>query len=173
VQTITVPVTTANTKYEASDHVTGTSLINPPNGFVKFDGDKFVELNPGFRTQISAGFFEAYIDGCGGLRTSENNATSRGGVPPNVVQSTSAKAITQSGFRVFPNPAEKLLNISMPPEEGSIEQVLILDALGNTIRRQLGLSKSASIDISTISRGTYFIVVRTQLNEYKASFVKQ
>ncbi len=173
IQTITAPVSTPNIKYEASDHVTGSSVINPPNGFVKFDGAKYVELNPGFRTQITTGYFDAYIDGCGGLRMSEkgvNNIMSKvestDSIPPD-------HAIRLAEFKVYPNPANDILYINIPDENDPILQVSVWDVLGKKVSNKSNLPYQSSIDISRFPKGIYFLTIKTQKKEYKTNFIKQ
>jgi hypothetical protein len=172
---ISTPSSTANTKFEVSVNIVGTSTVNPPSGFVKFDAGQEVLMSPGFETSIASGAeFSAYIDGCGGLRIANNEITRT--EPVEITADTRAatvKAEAQEAFSVYPNPAENVLNIGLPSKTERIISVEVFDAQGRKMKLGSRLISQSAIDISSLQKGGYFIKVRTADSEYQSKFIKE
>jgi hypothetical protein len=172
---ISTPSSTANTKFEVSVNIVGTSTVNPPSGFVKFDAGQEVLMNPGFETSIAAGAeFSAYIDGCGGLRIANNEITRTEPVEITTdTRVTEVKVDAIEGFSVYPNPAENVLNISIPSKAEKIISVEVFDAQGRRMKLGSRLISQSAINISSLTKGSYFIKVRTADGEYQSKFIKE
>lgn len=170
----TTPISSPNIKYEVSQTITASSLINQPNGFVTFDAGQRIDLNPGFNTNITAGFFNAYIDGCGGLRISnEGTITRTETVQQKTEKFLNAAGMPAKGFRVYPNPADKELFVRLPGPGERITFLKIIDAAGRIVAIRSNPSGQSSIDISGLAKGVYFLEVKTNLSLHKATFVKK
>ena len=70
--------------------------------------------------------------------------------------------------KLFPNPSKGLVSLSYP-EQHSLERVLVYDQIGSK-RYEAVLSSDNTLDLSSLSRGIYFVelrfaqqVVRTKL----------
>lgn len=171
---ITTPVTTANIKYEASGIITASSLVSPPNGFVKYDAGTAIHLNPGFSTSFSNGYFMAYIDGCGGLRIDGQTITRTEEISPAAPAPFENNVAHSKSFSVFPNPANSILNIRLPEQVTGKISVEIRDMQGRLIPVRLNKNNGqASIDISRLNRGNYSLKVNTQKNQYQTLFTKE
>lgn len=174
---INTPSSTANTKFEVSVNIVGTSIVNPPTGFVRFDAGQEVLMSPGFETSIGAGTeFSAYIDGCGGLRVANNEITRTEPVDITTddrAATASVKADANGTFGVYPNPADDVLNISMPSKAERIISVEVFDAQGRRMKIGSRLISQSAINISSLISGSYFIKVRTAENEYQSKFIKE
>lgn len=71
----------------------------------------------------------------------------------------------------FPNPALNTLNISSENITGTIENVRVLDLIGNEMITIAG--EATQVDVSALSAGMYTLVIETSLNSSTATFVKQ
>ncbi len=174
-QLISTPVTTANIKYEVSQSITGTSTVNPPSGYVRFDAGQEVLLSPGFDATIVAGAeFHAYIDGCGGILIAENQITRTEpvGITPNSVYDIAAAEATAAEVSVYPNPAADVLYINLPSKVERIISIEIVDVQGKRMKVSSRLNSQSAVDIKALLKGSYFIRVRTGSGEYKTSFIK-
>lgn len=69
---------------------------------------------------------------------------------------------------VYPNPAKDILTISCNTD---IEELTIIDVLGNTVIQQKAQSKITSIDISSLNDGVYFIQVNSADKVYTNKFI--
>jgi hypothetical protein len=169
---ITTPVSAANTKFETSGTITASSLVNPPNGFVKYDAARSVQLNPGFNTAITSGYFTAYIDGCGGLRIGSDNLITR---TEEVIPAADNKKVSEPGgnsFMVYPNPSSDLLFIQMP-KSATIVSAELRDAQGRLMPVSLKNDANPFINISRLAPGNYFLKVNTKQGAFKTMFIKQ
>ena len=71
----------------------------------------------------------------------------------------STEDATLTGLSVFPNPAQSSVAISLANSD-SIDQAVIYNTLGQEVVRS---STSATIDISSLSKGMYVVEVTTPL----------
>jgi hypothetical protein len=69
-------------------------------------------------------------------------------------------------IQLYPNPAAKHIQLISDAE---ILEARIFDLQG----KELILSNAASIDVSTLQTGVYFITVKTSLGTYKQIFIKE
>jgi hypothetical protein len=84
----------------------------------------------------------------------------------------SIKNILSSGFKVYPNPAQKLINITNGLQLDNNATAHLFDLLGNKIT-EIDLSTSQQIDISEISNGLYFILIQNGVSVYSSKIVIQ
>lgn len=66
---VNMPITNVGYRYEASNRITGTNLINS-DASVQFKAQKFIELNAGFEAK-SGSVFKAFTGNCNELQTRE------------------------------------------------------------------------------------------------------
>ena len=80
-----------------------------------------------------------------------------------------------NNFKIYPNPANDILNIEIPFKEIGDAIIKIYDVEGklimnNAISGQFGIEKN-TINISTLNHGIYFINITNDAS-YSAKFVK-
>jgi len=76
-----------------------------------------------------------------------------------------------SALTIYPNPANELINIET---DKSVEEIKIFSALGQEYSLPTGLTdKKATIDISNLPSGIYFIIGKTDVSNFKSTFIKQ
>lgn len=72
--------------------------------------------------------------------------------PPNALP----PVIDQSGFSVFPNPTNSLLNIWLP-NNGASYQLSFIDCHGKAVQQRTLYSNTSSLDISSLPTGIYLL----------------
>ncbi|HEY0091237.1 MAG TPA: T9SS type A sorting domain-containing protein, partial [Flavobacterium sp.] len=65
---------------------------------------------------------------------------------------------TRSGIAIYPNPSASVVNIA---SDNEISKITILTLLGQQVISKANFGKSPSIDISTLAKGTYCVVIET------------
>src|SRR5690606_10405581 len=80
------------------------------------------------------------------------------------VQTLGTPVVSQSGFAMYPNPAEDFLTVTMSQASETIAGITVYDMLGKTISTKPAAGNSATIDVSQISTGIYFVQVTTANN---------
>jgi hypothetical protein len=165
-----ISISGVNIKHEVSNYITGSSSVNTTNGYVKFDAANYIELNPGFITDIISGYFKAYIDGCGGVERTATGGLRRteevDSFPPN-------HDIILPEFKVYPNPANEILYINIPDKPDQILKIELWDAIGRKMSAKSNLPIQSSLDILSLPKGVYFLRILTQKKEYKTKFAKE
>jgi uncharacterized repeat protein (TIGR01451 family) len=76
-------------------------------------------------------------------------------------------------LKVFPNPANEILNINL--QNNNIENCIITNALGQTVynsANEINANHKIQLNISNLSAGVYFVKVRSGSGSYTAKFVK-
>jgi len=76
-------------------------------------------------------------------------------------------------LKVFPNPANEVLNINL--QNNNIENCIITNALGQTVynsANEINANYKIQLNISNLSAGVYFVKVRASNGSYNAKFVK-
>ncbi len=76
-----------------------------------------------------------------------------------IIQSTTATndAIDQSLINVYPNPSAGLFNIELNGNAANFNKVKVFNTLGSLISNQQILGRNASIDLSNVNAGLYFM----------------
>ncbi len=64
-------------------------------------------------------------------------------------------------FLVYPTITNGIIKIAMGDTKAKIESILILDAQGQIVKRQNGQTDKATIDISNLANGNYFVHVQS------------
>lgn len=157
----------APTKHEVQDWIYGCSIVNPSSGYIWFDAGNYVNLVPGFETQITASTsFEAFIDGCGGNRR--------------VIAPASTDEVVEikHGFLLYPNPTKGSISLDINLDKATDVQFFIVDQLGRTMQEvttgALPEGKSTfNVDVSSFASGTYFGVMRKDGTATTQKFVIQ
>ena len=84
----------------------------------------------------------------------------------------------ENSLQLFPNPATGKINLVLPESKGKIKEVKLLDSKGveasplTPLQGERGTG-TASLDISGLSSGLYFVIVETENGVYLQRFVKQ
>jgi uncharacterized repeat protein (TIGR01451 family) len=89
------------------------------------------------------------------------------------VVSTINKNEIANQLKVFPNPANELLNINL--QNSVIENCIISNALGQTVfssANEINSNHKIQLNISHLSAGVYFVKVRAGDGSYNAKFIK-
>jgi hypothetical protein len=76
-------------------------------------------------------------------------------------------------LKVFPNPANELLNINL--QNSVIENCIISNALGQTVfssANEINSNHNIQLNISHLSAGVYFVKVSASDGSYNAKFIK-
>jgi hypothetical protein len=73
-----------------------------------------------------------------------------------------------NAIRFFPNPAHSNLTLVVPAD-AEIIRVSIMNASGDIVYK----GTSAHVDLTTLSNGSYFLIVKTNQGDYNAKFVKE
>lgn len=71
-------------------------------------------------------------------------------------------------FVLFPNPVENILTIKSKEENGFLS-IIIMNALGQKL---LLIKNQSTIDVSNLSKGTYFISIETDNRKQTQKFIK-
>jgi uncharacterized repeat protein (TIGR01451 family) len=89
-----------------------------------------------------------------------------------VVSTFNAKDDTNQ-LKVFPNPANEILNINL--QNNNIENCIITNALGQTVynsANEINTNYKIQLNISNLNSGVYFVKVRSSNGSYTAKFFK-
>jgi hypothetical protein len=76
-------------------------------------------------------------------------------------------------LKVFPNPANEVLNINL--QNNNIENCAITNALGQTVynsANEINANHKIQLNISNLSAGVYFVKVISGSGSYNAKFIK-
>jgi len=76
----------------------------------------------------------------------------------------SIKEVTDNSFKLYPNPAKTLVNITASTNVGIIATVKIYDLTGKTIYTSKANAASLAIDSSAFASGNYFVEVVSSAN---------
>jgi hypothetical protein len=92
-----------------------------------------------------------------------------------ICKSTAVNEInsTDVHIQVFPNPANRTLNIRMPDKQEEPCQLIITDALGRILlRKEINrLSENTEVDVHDWQSGIYFIRIRNTVLNYSSGFL--
>lgn len=87
--------------------------------------------------------------------------------------SSSDENLISEDIKVFPNPANKYLNINLDFLITSEVELSIYSTNGNLVKKDVLRANYASIDIQDLSSGTYLIVITSNKDIYRSTFSKQ
>jgi uncharacterized repeat protein (TIGR01451 family) len=76
-------------------------------------------------------------------------------------------------LKVFPNPANEILNINL--QNNNIKNCIITNALGQTVynsANEINANHKIQLNISNLNQGIYFVKVRAGNGSYTAKFIK-
>jgi Secretion system C-terminal sorting domain/Polysaccharide deacetylase len=90
----------------------------------------------------------------------------------NYAPSTSIQEAPPSVFKLFPNPANNILNVEIMNDWLDDSQFTITDISGKSIITSNMTNKKQNIDISKLSQGVYFFKLTQQQNSYVSKFIK-
>jgi hypothetical protein len=89
------------------------------------------------------------------------------------VVSTFNKNEDANQLKVFPNPANEVLNINL--QNSMIENCIITNALGQTVynsANEINANHKIQLNISNLNQGVYFVKVSAGDGSYNAKFIK-
>ena len=89
-----------------------------------------------------------------------------------VSEELSIETFEVNNLKIYPNPVSDVLHIVT---EQRIESLTIYDLNGRLLQRivSTGLNLTPSVDVSSLSQGTYFVSVKTKVATQNYKFVKQ
>lgn len=76
-----------------------------------------------------------------------------------------------NAFKAYPNPTRDLINITFENEE--VAHIVLVNALGQVVKRQQLSSLSTSIDVQDLQNGVYFLTVTTKQGQKTEKIVKE
>lgn len=79
---------------------------------------------------------------------------------------------TVSGFELYPNPAKDILNFEVKNEIG-VKSVSVYNTLGQIVIAITNVDNLKSIDVSSLTAGSYFVKVYTDKGSSSSKFIKQ
>jgi hypothetical protein len=89
------------------------------------------------------------------------------------VVSTFNKNEDANQLKVFPNPANEMLNINL--QNSAIENCTLTNALGQIVyssANEINVNHKIQLNISNLNQGVYFVKVRAGNGSYNAKFIK-
>lgn len=156
-------------KFEAGNYVRGNGPFTNSNiGFISFDAGNFVEWNSfgttgGFVTNVSNGYIEAYIEGCGGKSGVVGELEAEiAELPPQVERKIS----------LAPNPTNGYATVSFNDAD-SEKLVRLYDASGRLLQELTIQEQEFRLDISNELNGLYFIQVEENGQRTVLKIIKQ
>ena len=75
-----------------------------------------------------------------------------------------------SNFKMYPNPAKEILNISC---DSIIDEIKIYNTLGQMVSKQLSSSNEASVNIGFLAKGVYIITAQVGNDLIRKQFIKE
>jgi len=89
-------------------------------------------------------------------------------------ENTDQLKVVNRNFTLYPNPATNEVNIISNTPSVFIEKLSIVNMSGKIIFNEENMGKSATINISDLSSGTYFVKIKHSSKEEKLfKFIKQ
>ena len=142
--------------------------LNPTNGYIVGGGSGCVLIS-GTPSTGSAGSYT--VTASLTANTSFGPITASGTWPLTVTGTAGVKTITEASvFFITPNPATSELFVSSPSHFGKVQ---IMDALGKTvITHDANYAAQITINISSLSKGVYFLQVSDGTNLTTRKFIK-
>lgn len=177
------PINTTS-KYEVSNFIVGSSTVSAGSfQSVVFDAGAYVQLDPGFESNISSnGYFKAYIAGCGGTDLRDATTEDARMNVPFTDKSTMLNTKDESSIealQVFPNPFTNKLTINYTITNAykklSIEIFSMAGIRIAVLQRSNKITKgkhSIDWDASDFSSGMYIIVLTTDTGKKIEKVVK-
>lgn len=92
---------------------------------------------------------------------------------PVFTEFVSALAVSEfetDAFAVYPNPTNGIVHISL--KDSNIESVHVTDVLGKTIHTQNVSAKNAKVDLTPLSKGMYFVKVKSAHTDKTVKIIK-
>ena len=163
--TITITLTTLPADYDLKLlNSAGTQIAISQNGSTTSET---------ISTTVAAGTYYAQVFGF----NNANNATSCYTLKVQLgTAAISQPAFTQSGkgtIKVYPNPVENTLNVSVLGEIDNSSMLIITDVDGKVVHTEKVIRNPQAVNVAGLLGGTYFLKVKTGNNEIIAKFVKE
>ena len=94
-----------------------------------------------------------------------NPALATNNFSTDIIAPLSNSIFTESNTALFPNPAHNTVHIDLKNTSELLAQITIYDVLGNLVMTKSNLgSNQTSMDITTLSKGLYFVEISTSSN---------
>lgn len=151
---VTLPVVETHRKYEVNDNIVASDVFTPNTcgcgGEIWMDAGTYIELLPGFKTNlVGGGTVEAFIDGCGGSRSME--------LEEPIISTTETG---RNSLTIYPNPTTGNLNVLIEDFKNEMLDLRVTDISGRILTEQkVQSSSSFNIDLSGYSKGIYLIMI--------------
>lgn len=91
------------------------------------------------------------------LKVDSNGCFGASNCPQNIVSSVKESTLNETNLKVYPNPANDLLNIELNFEVGGNTNVILTNSIGQIISNGKIESKQSKFDISAVPNGIYFV----------------
>lgn len=88
----------------------------------------------------------------------------------NISSDLSVKQLNKTEIALYPNPAKNKLTITAT---SAIKEVKIMNVLGQEVYSSKSLSQDATLDISTLTSGHYFVAITTTEGQQNLKFIKE
>lgn len=146
--------TTKNTssigKYESNGYMqVSAPQTHTGTGQLNFDAQNYVEFLPGSALTVTNGSMEAYIDGCGGVKS--------GTIGEEQAEQFSALE-TDINVSLSPNPTTGRALVSFD-DYGNEKHVVLYDASGRLLQEKVTDQQQLELDIADQPGGVYFLHV--------------
>jgi hypothetical protein len=134
---------------QASSSITSVNATTIPGGAdVRLDANDntnngFIELNPGFETQVSAVFIAQALDGCGS------------GIPAKPAPTGIAEKLPADIWRAYPNPTTGVITVQHPADVQALNVYGIDGKLYQTVNANS--NGETKLDMTELTPGIYII----------------
>ena len=138
--------------YEVNDYISLTAPASNyySDGVINFDAGNYINFGPGFATD--AGTYEAFIDGCNGLKS---------GPVDNVPAKNPLSDLNEMGtdqVKIYPNPFDDYITVAFDKSEQ--RTISIMDESGRVLNNyQVLESDNIQINLSDLIHGVYFMKI--------------
>jgi hypothetical protein len=178
---ITNPVFIPNKTVRASNAVIASSKVDlsqtssVTSGFVKYLAGNYVDLLPGFETElVTTSFFDADIEAC------DNGTYSGNRIHPAYFTQQERQAVkppaVKNGATIYPNPATSVLTVTLGSSKYTAVTLLLHNQEGKALlNRYYGDMRGQNmiqLQVSHLLPGIYYLTLQTAAGSTRHKFVK-
>lgn len=159
--TITGTYTTSLKESSAWIKTSGTTII-PGSAIVALDADasSYVELNPGFETQVNSRFVAEAFNGCTSGAPQALIINDNELVDNNIIDKSEKIESENERMAIYPNPTNGIVTIS---HSANLKEIKIYNLTGTLILTiPTDENSETKIDLSDQPQGTYIIITEGQ-----------
>lgn len=164
--TISLPATNATSsigKYESNGYLkVSAAQANTGTGQLNFDGQNYVEFLPGAALTVTNGSMEAYIDGCGGVKSGGTEET----------QTVGFSEETKQNISLSPNPNTGRAMVYFNGSDNE-KHIWLYDASGRLLQEKVTSQRETELDVSNEPNGLYFLHVEENSQRKVLKIIKE